>query len=44
MRQEGLVYILEIVKTEFISRYHDNLLAGHFEIKKVRELISKKYY
>lgn len=31
---EGLPYILKIVKTEFISRYYNNVLADHFTIKK----------
>lgn len=26
-----------------ISCHHDNLLTGHFEIKKARELVAKKY-
>ena len=29
---------------ELISRHHDNPLAGHFGIKKTRELLVKKYY
>ena len=29
---------------ELISRYHDNLLAGYFSIKKTRELVAQKYY
>ncbi len=33
----------EIVKTELISRHHDDPLAGHFEINKTRELIAGKY-
>ena len=34
----------EIIRTELISRHHDNLLAGYFGIKKTRELIVQKYY
>ena len=34
----------EILRTELISKYHDNLLAGHFGINKTRELISWNYY
>ena len=30
----GLLYIPEIIRTELISKHHDNLLAGHFGIKK----------
>ena len=29
---------------ELISRHHDNLLAGHFGIKKIQELVARKYY
>ena len=38
------LYIPEIVKTELISRYHDNPLAKHFRIDKIGELITQKYY
>ncbi len=34
----------EIVRTELISRHHDDPLAGHFGIDKTRELIVRKYY
>ncbi len=34
----------EIVRTELISKYHDDPLAGHFGIDKRRELIARKYY
>ncbi len=34
----------EIVRTELISRHHDDLLAGHFGIDKTQELIAQKYY
>ena len=27
-----------------ISRHHDNLFAEHFEIKKTRELVARKYF
>ena len=33
---QGLSYIPEIIQTELISIYHDNPLAGHFGIKKIR--------
>lgn len=41
---KGLSYILKIVKTELISRYHNNLLVGYFRINKIQELIDQKYY
>ena len=44
LHDQGLPYIPEIIWTKLISRYHDNLLAGHFSIKKIRELIAQKYY
>ncbi len=37
---QGLLYVPEIVKTELISRHHDDPLAGHFGIDKTRELIA----
>ena len=40
---EGLAYIPEIIRTELINRYHDNSLAGHFDIKKTQELVARKY-
>ncbi len=39
----GLPYVLEIVKTELISKHHDDLLASHFGIDKTQELIAQKY-
>ncbi len=44
LHHQGQLYVSEIVKTELISRYHDNLLAGYFGIDKTRELIARKYY
>ena len=44
MHHWGLPYVLEIIWTELISRHHDNLLASHFEIKKIEELNTRKYY
>ncbi len=44
LHHQGLPYVSEIVRTELISRHHDNPLAGHFEIDKTRELITRKYY
>ena len=41
---QGLPYVLEIISTELISSYHDDPLAGHFVVKKTRELIARKYY
>ena len=44
LHHQGLPYVLEIIRTELISRHHDDLLAGHFGIEKTRELIARKYY
>ena len=41
---QGLPYVPEIIRTELISRHHDDPLAGHFGIEKTRELLSRKYY
>ena len=44
LHYQGLPYVPEIIRTELISRHHDDPLAGHFGIKKTRELIAQKYY
>ena len=44
LHHQGLFYVLEIIKTELISRHHNNPLASYFGIKKTRELIAQKYY
>lgn len=41
---EGLIYMSEIVKTKLISKYNNDLLAGHFTIDQKQELIAQKYY
>ena len=41
---QGLSYISEIIKTELISRYYNDLLVGHFGIEKIQELVTRKYY
>ena len=43
LHHQGLPYIPEIIRTELISRYHNNALVGHFGIEKTRELIAQKY-
>lgn len=37
---ESLPYISVIICIELISRYYNNPLAGHFGIKKTKELIT----
>ena len=49
---QGLSYVPEIIRTELISRhhndplagYHNDPLAGHFGIEMTRELVARKYY
>lgn len=41
---EDLLYVLKIIRTEQISKYNDNLLVCHFDMKKTWELIAYKYY
>ena len=44
LHHQSLPYVPEIIRTEFISRYHDDPLVGHFGIEKTRELVAWKYY
>ena len=44
LHHQGLPYVPELIRTELISRHHDDPLAGHFGIKKTRELVARKYY
>ncbi len=44
LQHQGLPYVPEVIRTELISRHHDDPLAGHFGIDKTRELIARKYY
>ena len=44
LHYECLLYIPEIIRTKLISRHNDNLLAGYFSIKKIRKLVTRKYY
>ena len=44
LHHQGLPYVPEIIRTELISRHHNNPLADHFGIEKTRELIARKYY
>ncbi len=41
---QRLSYVPEVIRTELISKYYDDPLAGHFGIGKTRELIARKYY
>ena len=44
LQYQGLPYILEIIRSEVISCYHDDPLTGHFGIDKKKELVGRKYY
>ena len=44
LHYQGLSFVPEVIRTELISRHHDDPLAGHFGINKTRELIGRKYY
>ena len=36
--------ISEIIRIELINRHHNDPLVGHFGIKKIRKLVTRKYY
>ena len=44
LHYQELSFVLEVIRTELISRHHDDSLAGHFGINKTGELIGRKYY
>ena len=44
LHHQGLPYIPEIIRTELISRHHNDPLVGYFGIEKTRELVARKYY
>ena len=44
LHYQGLFYVPEVIRTELISRHHNDPLAGHFGIEKTRKLIAQKYY
>lgn len=41
---QGFPYILEIVYSKIISYHYNNRLVGYFGIKKIGELVVKKYF
>ena len=41
---QSLPLVSKAIQTELISRHHNNLLAGHFSIKKTCKLLAQKYY
>ena len=44
LHYQGPLYILKVIRSKLISRYHNDSLAGHFGIKKTHKLIARKYY
>lgn len=44
LHYQNLLYNLEIIQSELINCYHNDLLADHFKINKTCELIARKYY
>ena len=41
---QGLLFILETIRIELISQYHNDYLARHFGINKIKNLVSRKHY
>lgn len=41
---QSFSYITKIIYPKIISYHHNNWLAGHFGIKKSRELVAKEYF
>ena len=44
LHHQSLPFVPKTIWTELISRHHDNLLAGHFDIKKTHKLLAWKYF
>ena len=44
LHHQGLPFVPEAIRTELISRHHNDPLIGHFGIDKTRELVGRKYY
>ena len=44
LHHQGLPFVSETIRTELISRHHDNPLAGHFGIEKTCKLLAQKYF
>ena len=44
LQYQGFPYVPKIIRSEAISRHHDDSLTEHFGIDKTRELIGRKYY
>ena len=44
LQYQRLPYVPKIIRSEVISRHHNDPLVGHFGIDKTRELVGRKYY
>ncbi len=44
LHYQDLPYVPKVIRSELISRQHDDPLAGHFGIEKTQELIARKSY
>ena len=44
LHYQNFLYISKIIWTEFISKYHNNLLTGYFDINKIQKLVAQKYH
>ncbi len=44
LHYQSLPSVPKIIRSELISRHHDNPFTDHFGIEKIRELIARKYY
>ena len=41
---QGLPFVSKAIQPELISRHHNNLLTGYFDIKKTYDLLVQQYY
>ncbi len=44
LHYQGFLYVPKVIRSELISRHHDDPLADHFGIKNTHQLIARKYY
>ncbi len=44
LHYQGLPYVPKVIRSELISRHHNDPLAGQVGIEKSRKLIARKYY
>ena len=44
VRYQRLLFVPKVVQTKIISQYHDNPLAGYFDVDKTKKLIEQKYH